>query len=376
MMGNSHILCTGLAFDVLISLCPTSTIADEYRSSKGTVVIASKSVDELGDVELVDVRGWMQNGGRDDPHRDNWDVIDDRTSRGRWGYWFTAFNHFIDIKKGPGIFDDYDGYSYHRGSASRDQYEDVCENRGGWVERIYELLGHNPRFKVDEIINWYLSDNYVHVEGDKWYAECSPAMTNYSFVGDKGIYSSVEEELQSRFPPADFKGTEGKGVPYSVFMPVDNLARHHYDRFIRDHHLPSVGAIMHALQDVCIPHHAAGYLGNFHSSYESDLNTYLPQWIDDPSFAEEIASLYEGYHHDDPDPSSTLSMNDRSDRTPGRNWRVDMLVTWLALNSYHSYVHTYDEFRKGYDFEEADAKELVRITIALCMIAIEKCFGL
>jgi hypothetical protein len=150
-----------------------------------------------------------------------------------------------------------------------------------------------------------------------------------------------------------------------VFMPIDNMVRYHYALFLRDHNVSSLGAVMHTLQDVCVPHHAAGYIGNFHSSFESESVEYINKWSDDTEFLKSIRNLYEVYNHFDPHPPLILSINDHASKFPGRNWRKEVVVTWLALGSCSSYENIYGGFRGGSSFNEANAKDLVRKAIAL-----------
>lgn len=67
------------------------------------------------------------------------------------------FNHFIDIPKGRGMFDDYDGYSYENGSGKN------------------VLLDQT-------IFSTYLSDEYIHAPGHPDYRlnQCSIALELYS----------------------------------------------------------------------------------------------------------------------------------------------------------------------------------------------------
>ena len=73
----------------------------------------------------------------------------------------------------------------------------------------------------------------MHAPGQPWYRHCSPSIERYSFFYEKGIYRSLEEESRARFPLADSTGERGKGIPYSIFMPVDNMARYWYEEFLR-----------------------------------------------------------------------------------------------------------------------------------------------
>lgn len=147
-------------------LCMSGYTADQ--ALRASIVAESAKVDEYRDLELVDVEG-LSSDARDDPHKDDaWYVAEDIP---RYAHTLpllgtkchTAFNHFIDIKKGPGQFDDYDGYSYCKGSASRGEYK----------------LDLGPR--PDEAIIWYPNDEYVRAPGQSWYRGCSPSVERYSF---------------------------------------------------------------------------------------------------------------------------------------------------------------------------------------------------
>jgi hypothetical protein len=326
------------------------------------------AVDDYTDLEFVDVEGGIGNGGRDDPHKDEWVAIDDRPHYAEDDSSLTAFNHFIDIRKGPGLFDDYDGYSYHRGSGSKEQYQDASDAAPGALARLAAKL---TGYKVDHGVNWWFNDEYIHAPGQPWYRACSPSIERYSFPGDMGRYASVEEEAVARFPPANSTGGKDKGIPHSVFMPVDNLARYWYGRF-RDTHDPAVlGPVLHAIQDAGVPHHAAGTLGNWHSRYEADLDAGIPGWLADPGFESEVKALVAAWSRGDPSPPTSLSPDDW-DQTPALNWPVEQLVTWLALNSYREYAVTYNHFRDGYTLDTNSARKLTALATAVSVLVLKK----
>ncbi len=259
MQGTGHKKVTKKAFDLLRDIDASNPLL----RNQGDVIREAWKVDDYEDLEFVDVEGgWLGDSGRDDPHDSSaWD--DDDVAHYQYGdRVFTAFNHFIDIKKGVGIFDDYDGYSYRKGSASRDEYQDADDVAEGFWEELFASLSGK---EVDEGINWWFNDEYVHAPGQPWYRGCSPAIERYSFPEDKGIYSSKEAELKERFPLASSIGHSGQGIPYSVFMPVDNMARYWYMSFTKTYKPVELGPVMHAIQDASVPHHAAGYMGNWHS---------------------------------------------------------------------------------------------------------------
>ncbi len=221
MWGNSHRTSTLKAFDILKSLGNSS-----WETHKLTIAEKNVDTDNLLDLEFVDVEGGVGSGGRDDPHTSEWLAIDDEAHYTEAGKILTGYNHFIDIKKGAGIYDDFDGYSYARGSASRGQYQDATNALStDWGGILGQVVDDIPSPKVDAALMWWFNDEYVHAPGQQWYREgCSPSIRRYSFFRDKGTYTSVETEARSRFPLAQSTGATGMGIPYSVFMPVDNLA--------------------------------------------------------------------------------------------------------------------------------------------------------
>ena len=194
------------------------------------IACQAEQTDQERDLEFVDV----EFGRDDNPHDGN-----DKThyyEKDFFGLlggkrYFTSYNHFIDIRKGMenALFDDFDGYSYHHGSASKEQYEEEAGK------------------KVDSLIMWWLNDEYVHAPGRGGYRDCSPAVICYSFPEDKGLYSSSTNEAKKRFPLADCTGKKNHGIPYSVFMPVDNLARYWYKQFESSREPKTLGYVMHAI---------------------------------------------------------------------------------------------------------------------------------
>ena len=85
----------------------------------------NSDTDHENDLEFVDVDG-VSGVGRDDPHEDKWNVVDDTSSYSSLGFDLTSFQHFIDLGH-KGKYDDYDGYSYHYGSACRNGYQSAKE---------------------------------------------------------------------------------------------------------------------------------------------------------------------------------------------------------------------------------------------------------
>lgn len=288
MWSLSHRLSTTKAFRIFREI--VYNVDDIYLVDPIIDSIAESCVgtDYLCDLELVDV-----DCGLDNPHEDTILEDSDEAHYSKGGSNFTAFNHFIDIKKGHGLFDDYDGYSYKKGSASKGEYQDASDAiEIEDVETFFgKILTQLMGYKVDEGLNYWLNDEYVHACCHKWYRNCSPSTENYSFPKDKGIYSTVKKELAARFPMAACTGQKNKGIPYSVFMPVDNLARFWYSLLLENRNIYHLGPVLHAIQDASVPHHAAGYNGNWHINYEKDMDSNISNWLEDSSFKEGVKNL-------------------------------------------------------------------------------------
>ncbi len=359
MKERSHKRLTQFAFDLL------STKVDYFPLEQWKNVVAQQAfdTDHVKDLEFVDVEGGIGSGGRDDPHVEEFGVYNDvpRYVDDRLGFVFgshnlTSFNHFIDIRKGKAEakFDDFDGYSYHHGSASKGQYE--------------KKMGE----KVDEVIQRWFNDEYVHAPGQKWYRECTPSVARYSFYADKGKYTNYTDESKERFPLAESLGHEGMGMPYSVFMPVDNLARYWYQSYktCENHDPKDLGYVMHAIQDASIPHHASGTCGNWHGKYEQLVADRLASWIADPIFNAGVKKLFEDWNKLDDSPPNSLDISDEFVKTPHRNWSIEWLVTWMALNAYRAYVSDFQNFAKGWVDNEPSMKELTKKAAAMCMLVL------
>lgn len=311
-------------------------------NQKASLLAASAAdPDHFPDVEFVHVKG-----RRDDPHKKEWLELDDKAHIRSGGLSFTAFNHYLDIQKGPGLFDDYDGYSYYRGSAHKRQYQRASQITRGWAHVSALLLG----MKVDEGISFWLNDEYVHTAGRKWYKNNSPALKKYSYPQDQGVYVSKPAELAARFPLAASRGKKGHGFPYSVFMPVDNLGRYWFEQFQKSgqKRMDYLGTVMHAIQDASIPHHAAGYSGNWHVEYEKALDHYIKSEYQKPDFQVRVKKLIKQWQREDPRPPlGKLRLRGRG-RKPAINWEIQQLITWLALQAYHAYAEDYNHFRLGF----------------------------
>ena len=310
----------------------------------------SLAPDYYRDLEFVDVEGTI----RDNPHRHEtilelgFDINDDaRYSTARdlvsvlkiHKQNFTAFNHFIDVRSyHKSRFDDYDGYSY----------------------QLSTLLDLGV---IDEVVMFYLDDEYVHAPGQKWYNGCSPSVERYSFPTK---YPTKDAELKARFPLAESVGGSG-GIPYTVFLPVDNMARYWYGRFLDILDPLDLGPVMHAIQDASVPHHAAGILGNWHARYEEDIADYVHKITTNRGA---IKALVKSWDRTDIGVPESLEPGDYA-KIPAINWDIEELVTWVALNAYRQYEAYYDTNIISFELHPESA-ELIRIATAMSVLVLKK----
>jgi hypothetical protein len=333
------------------------------------VARGSFDIDFAHDLELVDVEGPGAGAARDDPHKDEWLAVDDVPFYEKLGAVFTRYSHFIDIKKGPGIFDDYDGYGYFHGSACRDEFQTAANAASTLGAKALAAISGR---KVDAGIAWWFNDAYVHAPGQPWYrpGRCSAALERYSFPADKGRFKTVADECAARFPLVGSVGAKDAGYPYSVFPPVDNMARYWYAQYVNGRRQADIGPVMHAIQDASVPHHAAGYLGNWHSEYETDHEKRLAGWLTDSTFTDEVVAVLRQIEASTDAAPAPLGQDDWM-LVPAKDWEIDALVTWTALHGYHEYDATYGQFRSGYRFDEASSRRLTVLATAICTLVLQ-----
>ena len=378
MKSKSHRHTTEKAIEMLEFFRKSTMLGHPFI--KGIISEASPDTDSFLDVEFIDV--WF---GKDDPHDDELDAVDDearyKTSIFDKTFNHTGHNHFIDIRKGPGIFDDYDGYSYRRGSGVVDMREPISELiedgimdiDNDWLRNVlselFEEVEDIMDIPLEAVINYYLNDEYVHAPGHKWYRNCSPPLEHYSFYEDRRgtkKFNTKEAELKARFPTSLNVGTKGRGIPYSVFMPVDNLARYWYYYFNSTNIPSALGPILHAVQDATVPHHAAATNGSWHKRWEATQNDYIEDWVTrDKEFQKRALVYIREWLRDDPEPPQTMTPQDKEGLVPAKNWEIDQLVTWLAFHAYDEFANTYNHFRdyKSRDDFEIDIDGLKELTI-------------
>jgi hypothetical protein len=352
MNAHAHQLTTSLALEAAAALAPGIWSG---RAAEA-IVRAAVQTDDVEDLEFVNVKA-----GRDDPHARQARLDQDRAHTRADQRSLTAFNHFLDVRKGAGLFDDYDGYSYRRGAAHRDEIQSAREVSGGWGRLVAEVSG----FKVDEGIAYWFNDEYVHVPGQPWYRRCSPAAERYSFFQDRGFYDSARGEVLARFPLANDPGEPGTGVPASVFFPVDNLARYWYGEFLKHPaRVKYLGPVLHALEDASIPHHAAGCMGNWHVEYENMLDAVADQCAQMPAFLAGVRARVGSWLRRPAGKRPARLTPGTRRQVPALGWAVEDTVTWLALQAYFAYVNTYRRFQRGFKPDSGSQRHLLGLAIA------------
>lgn len=382
MNGPTHRLITEKAIIFLDEMAKPFTM-NQKRISEFSTAIQQWNSDTDGknffenDIEFVDVEGGSGDA-MDDPHSNQTWAIEDDPHYKDYGYPFTSFTHFIDIKKGAGIFDDYDGYSYHNGSACHDQHESMTDN-------IYDAKNPAAAWFIDLgtkvadvneidacIMGYWFNDEYVHIPGGKWYADCSPATWRYSYPNDTAKYPDKYAELKARFPTAKSTGSKGRGIPYSVFTPVDNLGRYWYERYLVSGDPNDLGPLLHAVQDATVPHHAAGYLGNYHAAYEDSLDAYANEICTNyiSTFQSDVLKLFHQWNKKGATYKTLTYENDYS-KVPNKNWNINQLITWAAFKAFHEFDQTYGGFKKNLFFQNS-AYGLLTISCALSMLVLQK----
>ncbi len=91
----------------------------------------------------------------------------------------------------------------------------------------------------------------------------------------------------------------------------------------------------------------------------------MSAWLASPNFSTSVAALLNQWNHPDSSPPTALPLT-AALRVPGNNWRIDFLVTWMALQAFKSYRDVYRHFTAGYTFNEANARQLTVQATAMC----------
>ena len=324
-----------------------------FAEDRKAIVKMAINVDRQKDMELVKVTGrirfrWDDPNNRlrfmpkvmHDTPSYSWDVKKD------WPFLhWTALNHYIDIGKGPGTFDDYDGYSYYHGSASK----------------------MDTGMGADGAAALYLDIRYLHAPGHPFYDNCSPAIERYSRFFDMKKFSSMEEESQARFPLSPGRPALNAGYPYSVFLPIDNITRYWFEQYAKTRDTDCVGWVCHTIQDCSIPMHASAVIGHYHHAYEKRLDQLWDEVLEDPEFEAHVIELFHSFEGHDASPPTSLDKEDHA-KTPCINWRIDMLATWMALNSHKEFNAIYQTMKGDFEPDVESMRELLAKAVAMSMI--------
>lgn len=344
-------------------------------------------------LEFVNVEG-----KKDDPHTSSAQDKDDEARCSDFGECFTSYLHFIDIRAGKNSSNDYNGYSYGINNVSKGEYydgnsvTDMANKKGkesiGTIngfgifatDAIFEL-----KKTTDSQLSYWFNDEYIHTPGKNWYRHCSPSVWNYCFNT-----TNKYDYIAKNYPTAEDTGHEQQGVPYSVFASVDDLGRFWYEKFLLSGDCNDLGPVLHAVQDACIPHHAAGFMGNHHSVYESAIedhyNTILSSSDQKKTFNDKALSYFKKWQNTSSTVSDITYPTDLN-KIPSKSWRIDFLITWMALQAYENYKKYYDisvqqkanRFsNERFDTSKCesgyinDLEDLLAKALAMTMLVIEK----
>ena len=125
------------------------------------------------------------------------------------------------------------------------------------------------------------------------------------------------------------------------------------------------------MQDASIPHHASGYLGNFHEKYEKLLEEKADAYVASITFKTNVLDLYNRWIKISGSVPSLTYPNDYG-KVPGLNWRVDYLITWVAFRAYREFSVTYTGFKNFSSLNNASYKKLLEYACAMSMLLIAK----
>ena len=371
MYGKSHKATTEKAIEIFEEIYGNDIkiVGKNLHDIKKELIEQSAEIDNIKDTEFIDV-----DGDKDDPHKNDGSFTnDDNAHYSTKGNNFTSYNHFIDIKKGAGIFDDYDGYNFNN-SSNKGGYQSLKEAAAyGGMDFKYKYLMEISDIDdkpLDNAIMLYFSDEYVHTPGQRWYQNCSPSVERYSFYNEnlgKKKFTNKWEEIRKRFK--NYKGA----VTSSYFPPIDNLGRYWYETALISKDLKKLGATMHAIQDVTIPQHVTGYSGNWHVEYEDDLNSHINQFLSDKEFISEVRLLVEEWKTSSYYKPISLDKNALDHGIPSIKWHIDELITWVALHTYKtSFIAVHKSFKHGYTKRVDDLKNLTKYATAMSVLMLIK----
>jgi len=101
------------------------------------------------------------------------------------------------------------------------------------------------------------------------------------------------------------------------------------------------------------------------------VDSKISGWLAETEFSDGVKALVAEWSRTDSSPPSSLKPGDWT-KTPSSDWRIDQLVTWVALNSFEEYRGTYGGFKDGYRLNEASAKRLAKLATAMSVVVLKK----
>ena len=99
---------------------------------------------------------------------------------------------------------------------------------------------------------------------------------------------------------------------------------------------------------------------------------YDHETMEDQDFLDHVIELFHSFEGHDEDPPTSLDKEDHV-KTPCLNWRIDMLATWMALNSHKEFNTQYKDLGKEFEPDLESMKELLAKAVAMSMIVALKC---
>lgn len=154
---------------------------------------------------------------------------------------FTSMQHFMVIPQQPGRIWQIDGYSYEYTDRDRDDLDYLAFS--------------------SFVVDW----SGVKLDTEICQRELPPWWST-------GVYQ-----------PGNYQNNMGQYLKYVVFPPASNMANYFYDKFMHDvgvngkpssQALNYLGRVMHLIQDMTVPHHVIGTLGQKHQEYEKNVDAW------------------------------------------------------------------------------------------------------
>ncbi|MHA2272525.1 MAG: hypothetical protein ACXACI_11735 [Candidatus Hodarchaeales archaeon] len=355
MNKSTHVRLSSKALELLRDEIPHSGVIINAE----VIAQTADNPDEWDDIEFVIVRG-----NPDDPHEGGrrFNLWRDTFGHEFRDHNFGSFNHYIDIRKGKGRFDDYDGYSGQSAEAAHhcqgvlaakaiEEEVPAFSFISGLLKIANRFIDLDEAFSVDKAVMLWGRNQYVHAPGHKWYdydEVCSPACEKYNREGENSTTrfpAITKDSLLRRIWRFFWRKSKHEGIPWSIFYPVDNMAFYYYDSFLKSREdtpkYNHLGVVLHAAQDAAVPQHSAGVVGNWHDHYEDSFHEEMEQWLDDDAFIQESVAFFDLWKNSDAPIAEPFEYTGLVDcprnLVPSPDWEIDQLVTWMAFQAYFEY---------------------------------------